>query len=78
MAITPTITWACSDTTGEIGTITQAGVFTAIGPGTCTVTASAPGYGSATVQVTVVPPLSIAPSSATVIVGDTQQFVTTL
>ncbi len=63
--------------TATAGTITSAGLYTAPATttptGTATVTATGPG-GTSNATVTLLPKLAVAPATATVILGATQQF----
>ena len=72
---TPALSWASSATT--VATVSQAGVVTAVAPGTATITAQTSNgiLGTATLSVVGVPAtLTIAPQSATLGVGATQAF----
>jgi len=69
-------TWSSSNTT--VGTITSSGLFTALKVGTTTITATS-GLVSGTASVTVIPgalaSLIVLPSTATIIAGETQNFI---
>lgn len=74
-----TVIWSSSDTT--VGTINSAGVFSALAAGTTTIRATS-GSVSGTASVTVSEPaptpvlttITVSPSTATLVVGNTQQF----
>ncbi|MCZ7400949.1 MAG: Ig-like domain-containing protein [Candidatus Methanoperedens sp.] len=75
--INATVTWSSSNT--GVGTITNAGLFTAIAVGTTTITATNGSIsGTATVTVSALPPvltsITVSPASASVVVGNTQTF----
>ncbi len=82
MAISPAVVWSSSNTT--VGTINSAGVFTALAPGTSTITArngtSGTVSGTASVAVTqpastlVLTTITVSPSTASKVVGETQTF----
>ena len=74
-----TVTWTSSNQ--SVGTITSAGLFTAVGAGTTTVTATSEGRtATASVNVTLAPvaSISISPPGATINVGGVQQFSATV
>jgi len=64
-----------SDTPG-VGTINNSGLFSAVSPGTCTVTATdINGYSGASGTITVTAPtITITPNTGNLIAGDTLQF----
>ena len=74
-----TITWASANT--GVATVTQAGLITAVGAGSTTVTATSEGK-TGTVSVTVTPPaigsVTVAPTTATVSVAFTTQLNATV
>lgn len=72
-----TFTWGSTNTT--IATVNASGLATADGvAGSTTISASANGKtGTATLTVTVVDHVSVAPSTASIVVGGTQQFAAT-
>ena len=72
------VSWSTSN--AAIATVSNAGAVTAVGAGSAVITATALGR-SVTANVTVVVPtvatVNLSPSSASLIVGQTQQFTTT-
>jgi len=74
-----TVTWASGNT--AVATVTQAGLITAVGPGSTSVTATSEGK-VGTVAVTVTPPatgsVGVTPSSAGVFVGATTTLTATV
>lgn len=73
-----TVTWSTSNT--GVATVSTTGLVTAVAVGTATITASSEGR-NGTSLVTVTPPLVatvlVSPSSASVVLGSTQQLVAT-
>jgi trimeric autotransporter adhesin len=75
------ITWSSGNT--AIATVAPNGTVTAVAPGSATITAASEGKtGTATVTVTAVPPapvasVSVAPTSANLTIGGTQQITAT-
>ncbi|MGN6593688.1 MAG: Ig-like domain-containing protein, partial [Terriglobales bacterium] len=74
-----TFTWTSSNT--AVATITSAGVATAVAAGTTQITAKSGSITSAAVTLTVTPPpvasITVAPASASIQVGQTQQYTAT-
>jgi trimeric autotransporter adhesin len=73
-----TIAWSSSNT--NVATVSDAGVVTAVAPGSATITATSEGKsGTATVSVTAVPVASVvvSPSTVSLTTGGTQQITAT-
>lgn len=73
--IQPTITWTTSDSL--LGTINASGVFTAVAPGSVTVTAAAGavlGTANVSVQAPTLASISVSPAAPSVVAGGTQQL----